>query len=131
MLAGWEYQRLEQFWQNLTKDSGLYSSFIPCQSIEIPSITFEISISANCKRQKGTPIYGLSYDPRRQQILVVGNRFAQLHHLKTPEDVGLSTTSHGSTNINDVILRKFVSAKAHTDIVSCVSSYDGRFVSAG
>ena len=54
------------------------------------------------------------------------NKAVRCYHMRNSDE-----TAGVNAGINNVILKKYHSYKAHTDIVNCVGTYDGRHFSAG
>ncbi|KAI9348234.1 quinon protein alcohol dehydrogenase-like superfamily [Obelidium mucronatum] len=74
------------------------------------------------KIHTGSPIYCMTYNPRRQKLLAGYNKRIRVFQMVSPEDSHLST---------DVLERKSVSSSDHNDVVSCLVACEGRCFSAG
>ncbi|KAJ3011791.1 UNVERIFIED_CONTAM: hypothetical protein HDU68_001525 [Siphonaria sp. JEL0065] len=74
------------------------------------------------KIHTGSPIYCMTYNPRRQKLLAGYNKRIRVFQMVSPEDSHLST---------DVLERKSVSSSDHSDVVSCLVACEGRCFSAG
>ncbi|KAJ3124143.1 hypothetical protein HK098_001370 [Nowakowskiella sp. JEL0407] len=78
------------------------------------------------KIKTNSPIYSLAYNSRRQQVLAGCNKKVRVFQVNSNDDA-----VHGGQLNNEILERKSVCNKEHTDIVSCIVSCEGRFYSAG